>query len=102
MAILLAAVTYLDRVAMSVLQRPISQEFGLTEVQMGLVFSAFFYVAYGAFEIPTGWWADKMGSRRVLTVPSRTSPAPSRAGFRSVNAGARRACSGLARISPAA
>ena len=101
MAILLAAVTYLDRVAMSVLQRPISQEFGLTEVQMGLVFSAF-YVAYGAFEIPTGWWADKMGSRRVLTVPSRTSPAPSRAGFHSASAAARRACSGLARISPAA
>jgi MFS family permease len=33
---------------------------------MGFVFSAF-YVAYAAFEIPTGWWADKVGSRRVLT-----------------------------------
>jgi MFS family permease len=66
MAILLGSVTYLDRVAMSVLQGPISQEFGLSREQMGLVFSAF-YVAYGAFEIPTGWWADKVGSRRVLT-----------------------------------
>jgi MFS family permease len=66
MAILLGSVTYLDRVAMSVLRGPISQEFGLSDVHMGYVFSAF-YVAYGAFEIPTGWWADKVGSRRVLT-----------------------------------
>ena len=66
MAILLAAVTYLDRVAISVLRGPMSRDLGLNDVQMGFVFSAF-YVAYGAFEIPTGWWADKVGSRKVLT-----------------------------------
>jgi MFS family permease len=33
---------------------------------MGYVFSAF-YVAYALFEIPTGWWGDKVGTRRVLT-----------------------------------
>jgi len=29
-------------------------------------FSAFTF-AYALFEIPTGWWADRIGSRRVLT-----------------------------------
>jgi MFS transporter, ACS family, glucarate transporter len=33
---------------------------------MGFVFSAF-TAAYALFEIPTGWWADRIGSRRVLT-----------------------------------
>ena len=33
---------------------------------MGYVFSAF-YLAYAAFEIPTGWWGDRIGTRRVLT-----------------------------------
>jgi len=66
MSILLAAVTYLDRVAISSLQGPISRDLGFDLVQMGLVFSAF-YVAYAVFEIPTGWWADKVGSRKVLT-----------------------------------
>jgi len=31
-----------------------------------LVFSAF-ALAYAAFEIPTAWWADRQGTRRVLT-----------------------------------
>ena len=33
MAILLGSVTYLDRVAMSVLRGPITQEFGLSDVE---------------------------------------------------------------------
>jgi MFS family permease len=33
---------------------------------MGFVFSAF-TLAYSLFEIPTAWWADRIGSRRVLT-----------------------------------
>ena len=33
---------------------------------MGYVFSAF-TLAYAIFEIPTAWWADRVGSRPVLT-----------------------------------
>ena len=62
----LAALTYLDRVCISVLAPSITKEFNLTQVQMSYVFSAF-TLAYAAFEIPTAWWADKIGSRRVLT-----------------------------------
>ncbi|HEU5022983.1 MAG TPA: MFS transporter [Bryobacteraceae bacterium] len=62
----LAALTYLDRVCISVLAPSIQQEFSLTQVQMSWVFSAF-TISYAMFEIPTAWWADKIGSRRVLT-----------------------------------
>lgn len=38
----------------------------LTAVQMSYAFSAF-TVAYAAFEVPTAWWADRRGSRHVIT-----------------------------------
>jgi sugar phosphate permease len=41
-------------------------EFGLSNTHMGLVHIAF-TLAYGIFEIPTGRWGDRFGSRRVLT-----------------------------------
>jgi MFS transporter, ACS family, glucarate transporter len=62
----LAALTYLDRVCISVLAPSITKEFDLTQVQMSYVFSAF-TLAYAAFEIPTAWWADRIGSRAVVT-----------------------------------
>jgi MFS family permease len=61
----LAALTYLDRVCISVLAPAITKEFSLTQVQMSWVFSAF-TISYAIFEIPTAWWSDKIGSRRVL------------------------------------
>jgi ACS family glucarate transporter-like MFS transporter len=66
MTMALAAITYLDRVTISVTQPSIKRDLGLSDIQMGLVFSAF-YFAYALFEIPTGWWGDKIGTRRVLT-----------------------------------
>ncbi len=62
----LAALTYLDRVCISILAPNIMRDLHLTTVQMSYVFSAF-TLAYAAFEIPTAWWADRVGSRRVLT-----------------------------------
>jgi MFS family permease len=38
----------------------------LTPIQMSYAFSAF-TLAYALFEIPTAWWADRIGSRAVLT-----------------------------------
>jgi MFS family permease len=66
MAILLAMVTYLDRVCISTLADEIMADLSLSERQMSLVFSAF-ALAYAVFEIPTAWWADRAGTRRVLT-----------------------------------
>jgi len=62
----LAAITYLDRVCISITAGGIMRDLGLTRIQMSLVFSAF-TLAYAIFEIPTGWWGDRIGTRRVLT-----------------------------------
>lgn len=61
----LGMITYLDRACISTLAPAISQELSLSKVQMGYVFSAF-ALAYAAFEIPTGWFADRYGTRSVL------------------------------------
>jgi MFS family permease len=66
MTVALAAITYLDRVAIGVTRPYIARDLGLTPTQMGYVFSAF-YLSYALFEIPTGWWGDKVGTRKVLT-----------------------------------
>ena len=65
-AITLAGVTYLDRVCISILAPKIMSDLNLTTLQMSYVFSAF-TLAYAIFEMPTAWWADRIGSRRVLT-----------------------------------
>jgi MFS transporter, ACS family, glucarate transporter len=62
----LAAVTYLDRICISVLAPEIARDLRLTRIQMSFVFSAF-AVAYAAFEIVTAWWGERIGPRRVLT-----------------------------------
>ncbi len=66
LAVLLAAITYLDRVCISLTADAMMSDLGMSKVQMSFVFSAF-TLAYAAFEIPTGWWGDKVGTRRVLT-----------------------------------
>jgi len=62
----LAAVTYLDRVCISIVAPSIMRDLKLSQIQMGYAFSAF-TLAYAIFEIPTARWADKIGSRKVLT-----------------------------------
>jgi MFS transporter, ACS family, glucarate transporter len=66
LAVLLAAITYLDRVSIALTAKPMMRDLGINEVEMSFVFSAF-TLAYGLFEIPTGWWGDRIGTRRVLT-----------------------------------
>jgi ACS family glucarate transporter-like MFS transporter len=66
MTMALGAITYLDRVSIAVSRPYIARDLHLSPTQMGYVFSAF-YVAYALFEIPTGWWGDRVGTRRVLT-----------------------------------
>ena len=62
----LAMVTYLDRVCIAKLAPDIMRDLALTTVQMGYVFSAF-QLAYALFEIPTARWADRHGTRAVLS-----------------------------------
>ncbi len=62
----LSAVSYLDRVNISIAASSIASEFGLTTVQLGTVFSAFLF-GYALFQTAGGWLADRYGPRRVLT-----------------------------------
>lgn len=66
LTVALAFITYLDRVCISKLAPDIMRDLGLSKVRMGYVFSAF-ALAYAIFEIPTAWWADREGTRRVMT-----------------------------------
>jgi MFS transporter, ACS family, glucarate transporter len=63
---ILSAVSYLDRVNISVAGHSIAQEFGLNNVQLGYVFSATL-IGYALFQTVGGRLADGFGARRVLT-----------------------------------
>jgi len=65
-AFALSVVTYLDRVCIATAATSIREDLHLSAVQMGWVFSAF-TLAYAIFEIPSGWLADTIGPRKVLT-----------------------------------
>ncbi|MBM3853859.1 MAG: MFS transporter, partial [Verrucomicrobia bacterium] len=62
----LAMVTYLDRACIATLAPHIMKDLSLSKEQMSAIYSAF-ALAYAAFEIPTAWWADRKGTRLVLT-----------------------------------
>ena len=66
LCVMLAGITYLDRICISITRPRMQTDLSLTATQMGWVFAAF-QLAYGIFEIPTGHWGDKIGTRRVLT-----------------------------------
>src|SRR5512138_1093154 len=66
MAFVLAIVTYLDRVCISIAAPFIVEDLGITMLQMGTAFGAF-TLAYSLFEVPSGWLGDRIGPRRVLT-----------------------------------
>ncbi|HUO36114.1 MAG TPA: MFS transporter [Candidatus Acidoferrum sp.] len=63
----LSAVAFLDRVNISIAGLSIAAEYHLSDVQLGRVFSSLL-VGYTLFQAPAGWLADRLGSRRVLTL----------------------------------
>ncbi|MDH4097782.1 MAG: MFS transporter [Nitrospira sp.] len=63
----ISVVTYIDRVNISVTARQMMPALGLTDQQMGFVFSAF-VIGYALFQVPGGWFADRWGIRIVLTI----------------------------------
>lgn len=66
LAVLLAMVTYLDRACIATLAPNIMRDLSLSKTQMSWIYSAF-ALSYALFEIPTAWWADRRGTRHVLT-----------------------------------
>ncbi|MFO0706637.1 MAG: MFS transporter [Nitrospira sp.] len=64
---LISVVTYIDRVNISVTARHMMPALGLTDQQMGFVFSSF-VIGYALFQIPGGWLGDRWGARLILTI----------------------------------
>jgi MFS family permease len=62
----LTAVSYLDRVCISMTAPFIQINLHLNDNQLWIVFGAFTF-AYAALEMPAGWLADRFGPRLMLT-----------------------------------
>lgn len=63
---LLAIITYLDRVCISVAGPRMQAELGISPEAWGWV-TGMFVLSYGIFEIPSGALGDRIGPRKVLT-----------------------------------
>src|ERR1700722_15798888 len=63
----LGAVSYLDRVNVSIAGTALAEKYHLSQVQLGSIFSAFL-IGYALFQTPGGWLADRLGPRYVLTI----------------------------------
>ncbi len=60
--------TYMDRVAISSAKGPMQDDIsGLDDQMMGYVFGIF-AIGYALFQIPAGWFSDRAGPRRALTI----------------------------------
>lgn len=61
----LAFLTYFDRVCIASASDSIERDLKLSHDQMGLILGAF-WLAYGLFEIPSGYLGDRFGARKTL------------------------------------
>ena len=59
--------TYIDRVNISTAANAFKKELGLSNTEVGLLFSMFGY-PYLVFQVVGGWFADRFGPRWTLTV----------------------------------
>lgn len=64
---LMSSIAYLDRVNVSIAGGAIQKDYGLTNVQLGYVFSAF-VIGYALFQAPGGRLADRFGPRLIITL----------------------------------
>ena len=66
LAVGLAVLSYMQRVAISEAAGPISRDLHISKAGMGAIFGAF-GLSYALFEVPMGLLGDRLGVRRVLT-----------------------------------
>lgn len=61
-----ACLLYLDRFAVGIASEEIRKDLNMSQKEMAWFLSAFFW-SYALFQVPAGWFSDRMGPRRVLT-----------------------------------
>ena len=64
---LATVIAYVQRAALGVLSKPIEAELGISQSEMGLIMGTWYWV-YAVAQLPAGWLADWLGSRRGLVV----------------------------------
>ncbi|MCJ2068876.1 MFS transporter [Methylobacterium sp. J-030] len=64
---LMYLITYIDRVNIGTAAPAMQKDLGLTNVELGLAFSAFAY-PYAFFQIAGGWLGDRLGPRKTLLI----------------------------------
>ncbi|MBX7168862.1 MAG: MFS transporter, partial [Pirellulales bacterium] len=62
-----ATVAYVQRNSLGAAETVIRADLQLTKREMGWVMSSFF-VSYALFQLPSGWWGHRLGTRRGLTL----------------------------------
>jgi MFS family permease len=60
-------ILFVDRVNLAAAAETIKEDLGLSNIALGVAFSAFNY-SYAPFQLIGGWFADRFGARRTLTV----------------------------------
>jgi MFS family permease len=64
--VLMHFILFIDRVNLAAAAGVMQKDLGLSNIALGLAFSAFNY-AYAPFQLVGGWFADRFGARRTLT-----------------------------------
>jgi len=59
---------FLDRQLLSILAKPIQDDLGVTDGQLGLISGLYFALFYCLLAIPVGWLADRSNRVRVLSI----------------------------------
>lgn len=62
----LSALSFMDRQLLAVLTQPVKVEFGLTDLQLGLVTGLGFSLTFALLGVPLGRWADRHDRRRLI------------------------------------
>jgi predicted MFS family arabinose efflux permease len=68
MLFLAQALNYVDRTALSVLLPSIKDEFGFSDVRLGLLAGFAFTITYAAIGIPIARWADRRNRKTILGI----------------------------------
>jgi MFS family permease len=65
--VLMHFILFIDRVNLAAAAGVMQKDLGLSNIALGIAFSAFNY-SYAPFQLIGGWFADRFGARRTLTV----------------------------------
>src|ERR1700735_5795083 len=66
--VIATAINYLDRANLSIAAPIVKTDLHISDVQMGLIFSAFSWT-YAALQIPGGWVLERVGARKTFGIP---------------------------------